>query len=119
MRFGGGGNHPILRIKIYSGYTMSPTITPAKWAEFIRREYLESFVRRGGAAIKFGVPLDGATRDLAWNALFTAGRELGFLVIRIDAAEAKINLIDRLFFAAARQIDWPGFAESVMMRLCE
>jgi P-loop Domain of unknown function (DUF2791) len=98
---------------------MTPAITPANWAEFIRREYLDGFVREGGAAIKFCVPLDDTSRQATASALSSIGQELGFLVIKIDAAEVKINLVDRLFFAAARQINWSGFAESVMMRLCE
>ena len=98
---------------------MTATITPAKWSEFIRQEYLEGFVRDGGAAIKFCVPIQEHTRTAIWNALSALGRELGYIVVETDAGVTKINLIDQLFFHAARQIDWPGLAERVINRLCE
>lgn len=31
-------------------------LTAAEWLEVIRREYLESFIPAGGAAVKFAVP---------------------------------------------------------------
>lgn len=98
---------------------MTATITPARWVQAIRSEYLESFVPEGGAAIKFCVPLDEPARGTTWNALSEVGRELGYVVVKIDASETKVNLVDRLFFSTAAQIDWPGSAERVLNRLCE
>src|SRR5216684_1788953 len=98
---------------------MTATITPRSWAEFIRREYLADFVQEGGAAIKFGVPLEEPARAATRNALDEVARGCGFIVVNVDAAETRVNSIDRLFFRIADQIDWPGFAERVMHRLCE
>ena len=98
---------------------MTATITPARWIQAIRREYLESFVREGGAAIKFCVPLDGEARAATWNWLSQAGQELGYAVVKVDASETKVNLVDKLFFSIAAQIDWPGLSERVLKRLCE
>jgi hypothetical protein len=98
---------------------MTATITPAKWAEFIQREYLESFVRDGGAAIKFCVPMEGDVRSSAWDALSRMGHQLGYLVVAVDAAETKVNLVDQLFFRIAVQVDWSTLAERVVKGLCE
>ena len=98
---------------------MTASITSAEWAEYIRREYLASFVREGGAAIKFCVPLEEQARAATWNTLDEIGKDLGFVVVKIDAADTKVNLVDHLFFRVAGQIDWSGFAERVMNRLCE
>lgn len=98
---------------------MTATITPAEWAEFVGREYLASFVREGGAAIKFCVPLEERARAATWNALDKIGEDQGFVVVKIDAADTKVNLVDHLFFRVADQIDWLEFAARVMNRLCE
>src|SRR5215472_10689772 len=97
---------------------MTVTITQAKWSEFIRREYLEGFVRDGGAAIKFCVPMQEHARAATWNALIALGHQLGYIVVETDAGTTKISLIDQLLFHVARQIDWPGLAEHVINRLC-
>ncbi len=81
---------------------MTATITSERWVQSIRREYLESFVRDGGAAIKFCVPLDDEARAATWSVLEQIGRELGYVVVKIDACETKVNLVDRLFFLRRR-----------------
>jgi P-loop Domain of unknown function (DUF2791) len=98
---------------------MTATITPATWAEFIRREYLDSFIREGGAAIKFCVPLDGQARTSAWNGVELAGQQLGYHIAKVDASSTKVNLIEQLFFCVARQVDWLGMAEGVIKRLTD
>ena len=97
---------------------MTATITPARWVQAIRREYLESFVREGGAAVKFCVPLDEAAKAATWNGLSQVGREVGYAVVKVDASETRINLLDKLFFSIAAQIDWPGSLEGVLNSLC-
>src|SRR5215472_18547608 len=98
---------------------MTATITPASWAEFIRTEYLDSFIREGGGAIKFCVPLEGQARTSAWNGVELAGQQLGYVVAKVDATSTKVNLIEQLFFCVARQIDWLAMAEGVIKRLCD
>jgi hypothetical protein len=97
---------------------MTATIRPTTWAELIHREYLEDFIREGGAAIKFCVPLQEEARSPTWNALSQMARKLDYLVLEIDAAETKVNLVDQLFFCIADQIDWPDLAERVVKGLC-
>jgi hypothetical protein len=98
---------------------MTTTITPAKWADFIQREYLENFIREGGAAIKFCVPLHENARSSISNALSLAGHQLGYVVAWIDAAETKVNLVDQLFFRIADQVEWSLLAERVVRGICE
>jgi hypothetical protein len=98
---------------------MTATITQAKWCEFIRREYLDGFVRDGGAVIKFCVPIEQQARAATWNALGVLGRELGYIVVKADAGITKISSIDQLLFYVAKQIDCLQLAEGVINRLCE
>jgi bacteriophage exclusion system BrxC/D-like protein len=98
---------------------MTATITPSNWVEFIRREYLEEFIREGGAAIKFCVALEDQTRSTTWEAAELAAKQSGYIVAKIDASTTKVNLVEQLFFRIAQQIDWQALAERVIRRLCE
>jgi len=98
---------------------MTATITPSNWAKFIRREYLDGFIREGGAAIKFCVAIEDQSRSTAYDAVELTAKELGYVVGKIDASTTKVNLVEQLFFRIAQQIDWQGLAERVMRRLCE
>ncbi|MBV8452695.1 MAG: DUF2791 family P-loop domain-containing protein [Deltaproteobacteria bacterium] len=98
---------------------MIATITPENWTEFIRREYLDGFIREGGAAIKFCVAIDDQSRSAAYGAVELTAKQLGYIVAKIDASATKVNLVEQLFFRIAQQIDWQGLAERVMRRLCE
>jgi hypothetical protein len=98
---------------------MTAAIVPANWVHFIRKEYLETFIRDGGAAIKFCVPLEEEARARTANELDQIGQELGFLVVCIDAANTKVNAVDQMFFRIAEQVDWHGLAARVVSRLSQ
>jgi hypothetical protein len=90
----------------------------AEWLAVVRRDYLEAYVRRGGAAIKFGVPADGqAGRDACAEELRAAALDAGFCFAAIDSRLAKIHLVDQLFFHVARQIDWDALTDGFLRRL--
>ncbi len=98
---------------------MTAVIRPARWADFVRHEYLEGFIRDGGAAIKFCVPMEEAARAPLYQLLKSMGEDLGYKVIEIDAATTKVHLLEQWFFRVADQIDWLGLAERVLNRLCQ
>lgn len=89
-----------------------------EWLRLIDDEYLRGFISEGGAAVKFAVlatPED-ATQLLA---------ELGQLAARyrlacatVDSASSKLHMIQDVFFAIARQIDWPATAQRFIEALC-
>jgi hypothetical protein len=89
-------------------------LTAAEWLGALRSEYLASFIRDGGAAVKVAVaarPSAGAelTRDLAGEAATQ-----GFVVVAVDAATCKVHLLHNLFFEVARQVDWQGLARDFL-----
>ena len=98
---------------------MTATITASNWSEFIRREYLEGFIRQGGATIKFCVGLEDQARLTAWDSVELSARQLGYTVAKIDAAATRVNLIEQLFFRIAQQIDWQALSGRVIQRLSE
>ena len=81
-----------------------------EWVDLLRREYLESFITSGGAAVKIAVaPPEQATEVL--DAVAAAARQQGYCVARVDAAATKVHMIDQIFHAVARQVDWPGLTD--------
>lgn len=83
---------------------------PEEYAEFISKEYLGDYVRAGGAAVRFVV---AGSDDIAvrWHrSLAAAADAQSYLYIGVDAAEQRVHLIDQLYAAVARQVDWVGLA---------
>jgi len=86
------------------------------YASFLGREYLGSYIRDGGAAVKFLVARDDARAD-ALSAAVRAGAEAaGYLPARVDAAVTRVHMIDQVFFDVARQVDWDGLATTAVRR---
>jgi hypothetical protein len=92
-------------------------MTPQEWLDTIRKEYLQDFIRRGGAAVKFVVPMEEIGHDQLRDELRRAAEEEGFLFAFVDAASTKIHMIDKLFHEVARQVDWDGLAYSFVTRI--
>ncbi|MEX1021859.1 MAG: BREX system ATP-binding domain-containing protein [Dehalococcoidia bacterium] len=97
---------------------MPAAIAPADWLSFVSREYLDGFVRGGGAAVKFVVPMDGGSGG-AVSALVNRARQDGYLVASVDAAETRAHLIHEFFFRVAQQIPWQQVASRLVERLAE
>ncbi len=98
---------------------MTNSMRPEDWLNFMRSEYLESFIREGGAAIKFAVPLDEPTRLVLLNGIRTLATDLGYVCAAVSAAETRIHMADQIFFRIAEQVDWEQLSERVLLRLCE
>jgi len=92
---------------------MPAQIEATEYAVFLADEYLTGFVADGGAAVKFAVAADGAALDGFAQALALESERLGFTCVRVDAARAKVSMIQQVFFAVAAQIDWQALARRV------
>jgi hypothetical protein len=90
------------------------TLTLDDWITSIRTEYLRDFIAGGGSAVKFVVPDEGA--PIVLSAIREAALGLGYLAASVDAGETKVQLIDQLFFAVSRQIDWEALAQAIRVR---
>ena len=89
-------------------------IRPDEYIAFVRREYLAGFVRSGGATVKFVVPHVEVPIGALSTGLRAAAEQEGFAYVRVDAASVKVHMIDKVFHAIARQVDWNGLAGSVV-----
>ena len=82
---------------------MSNTISLDNWLQIIDAEYLSTFVRYGGASVKFAVTPDELKADL-YTKMEARGRELDHLFVNLDAALARApSCLPRLLFWTRRQ----------------
>ena len=86
------------------------------WADFIGEEYLASFIKEGGASIKFAVTPEELNNDLAL-ALAEQAQQRGCEFVEIDAAAARVHMPQDIFFSIARQLDWRLLTRRVIVEL--
>jgi len=91
------------------------TSMPAKdWLSVLRKEYLQDFIKSGGAAVKFVVQMDCLEHEEVVGQLRLASEEDGYLFVHVDAATTKTQLIDRIFNTIAREVAWDDLAYSFL-----
>jgi hypothetical protein len=87
-------------------------MTTSEYLDFLGKEYLADYVARGGSAVKLLVTgSDAVTRDLS-GSLSSIGD--GFVHAVVDAAATRVHMIDQVFAAVARQVDWVSLASAVV-----
>lgn len=89
---------------------MTTSIDLDSWLSVLRKEYLQDFIKSGGASVKFIVPLDRLDNNTVLTELKKAAEEEGYLYTSIDAATTKLHMIDKVFHAIARQVGWDDLA---------
>lgn len=85
---------------------MTSTLRVDSYLEFLSKEYLSDFIRRGGASVKFVVTVDEMTRDRFAQGIAEAAAGEGLVFARIDSVVTKAHQVDQLFFELSRQLNW-------------
>ena len=98
---------------------MSNPLTTQEWLQVIRDEYLRSFIKDGGSSIKFVVPFKEGVAALIEDAFESMASQIGYLVVRVNAADTRVHMPQEVFFRIASQIDWRYLARRMVLRLCE
>lgn len=81
------------------------------YADFVAKEYLGDYVRGGGSAVRF-IVLGSDDVALRWRgALAAAASAEGYLHVPADAATVRVHLVDQLYAAVARRVDWRDLAQ--------
>ena len=80
------------------------------YAGFLAREYLAGYLPAGGAAVKVAVVGDGGAADRLESALGTATAEHNDLFVRVSAESVRVHMIDQIFLAISRVVDWEAVA---------
>ncbi len=96
---------------------MTASIGAGEWLGFTQREYLATFLREGGSAVKFAVPLEEGLRDALIDGIADIADKAGYLVVKIHAAETKVHMADEIFFRAASQVPWRTLSQMAIARL--
>jgi hypothetical protein len=87
-------------------------MTTSEYLDFLGKEYLADYVARGGSAVKLLVTgSDPAAQELA-SGLSSIGD--GFVHVAVDADATRVHMIDQVFAAVARQVDWILLASAVV-----
>ena len=98
---------------------MTNALSAQHWLDVIKDEYLGSFVRDGGSSIKFVVPGGDGLADLLDRQLAAMAADLGYLVVKVDAADTRVHMPQDIFFRIAEQVDWRVLARKVILKLCD
>jgi hypothetical protein len=93
-------------------------IATQEWLDLIECEYLRDFVTGGGAGVKFAV---GQSDQLVavGDMLTELSERHGLAYVTIDVAATKLHMIQDVFFAIARALDWNAMAQHFVESLFE
>jgi hypothetical protein len=80
------------------------------WLAVLRKEYLQGFIKNGGAGVKFVVPWEHSERQTLLENLSAVSQEEDYAFAAVDAATTKVHMVDKLFNQVARQIAWNDLA---------
>lgn len=86
----------------------------AAYAAFLGTEYLDSYLPAGGGSVKIAVVGDAEVADRFEQSLVEVSDEHDCLLARLSAETTKAHLIDQVFFAVSRQVDWSLIAAAIV-----
>ena len=97
---------------------MPNTVSLQAWLQVIDEEYLSSFVRDGGASVKFAVAPNELKADL-YTEVEARCRELDYLLVKLDASArgTRAHMPQDIFFSLSAQVDWRLLARRMILRL--
>jgi hypothetical protein len=84
------------------------------YAAFLGQEYLASYLPAGGGSVKLVVTGDADVADRFERSLRAESDRRHTLMVCLSAETTKAHMIDQLFFAVARAIDWDQVAVAIV-----
>ena len=96
---------------------MTNSLPCQDWVQTIKTEYLDDFIREGGSAIKFAVPVDAGARPVLFTQLTHAAHDGNYLTAQVDASLTRVHMAHEVFFRIAEQIEWRSIARQVVRQL--
>lgn len=88
----------------------------SEWMGFLDSEYLSTFIKDGGASIKFAVTQENLKPELR-TAIVGRSKELDYIVFELDAGVSRVHMSQDIFFGMASQVDWRILARRLVLRL--
>ncbi len=93
------------------------SISLKDWLQVINEEYLSSYVRSGGASIKFAVPSNEGSRTGLYAETEANCHELDYIFVKLNAETMRAHMPQDFFFRFASQVDWRLLARRMILRL--
>ncbi|MGI8418074.1 MAG: hypothetical protein ACR2P2_18105, partial [Nakamurella sp.] len=84
------------------------------YAAFLGQEYLASYLSAGGGSVKLAVTGNADVAERFERTLRAAANEQHCQLVSLSAETTKAHMIDQVFIAVARQIDWQQVAAAVV-----
>lgn len=84
------------------------------YATFLGEEYLAWYLPAGGGSVKVAVTGDAEVADRFEHSLRAAAEQQHCVMVSLSAETTKVHLIDQVFFAVARQVDWDQVAAAIV-----
>ena len=97
---------------------MTNAISIGEWLGFLDAEYLSTFIKDGGASVKFAVTPDEAKPAL-YGAFKSRADERDCVFVEFDSENLRAHMPQDIFFGIASQIDWRLLARRLILRLAE
>lgn len=92
------------------------SVSAHEWMGRIEQEYITDFITVGGAAVKFAVG-DEERIAAVREALRDISRRHAMVHAAIDAAATKLHMVQEVFFALSRALDWNALAQGFVEAL--
>jgi hypothetical protein len=89
------------------------------WLSMLHNEYLASFIREGGGAVKVAVFPHEKGLQTCQQELDRLAKSEAYMLAKIDARFTKAHMVERLFQKIAKQVDWDELAYRFVLRLLE
>ena len=94
-------------------------VTEEAWLDLIDREYLRQFISGGGSAVKL-VEGDTERLDEIETRLAALAERHELASCWVNTSQTKLHMIQDIFFAISRSLDWPamaqGFVEALVIK---
>ncbi|MCA9421018.1 MAG: DUF2791 family P-loop domain-containing protein [Nitrospira sp.] len=110
---------PSLKETVHSEESLRFNLDLGEWLSILHHEYLGSFVREGGGAVKFAVFPGEDVLKVCHQELEGLAKREGYVLAKVDARFTKAHMIERLFQKIAKQVDWDEMAYRFVQRLLE
>src|SRR6266700_6459450 len=81
-----------------------------EWLARLEQEYVSKFIAGGGSTVKF-VVADESQLTIVAGELANLSQQHNLAYVPIDASTTKLHMIQDVFFAIARALDWNAMAQ--------
>jgi hypothetical protein len=89
-------------------------MSAGSYADFLGKEYLASYLPEGGGSVKLVVTGDADVADRFEQSVRAVTDRQHCLMVSVSAETTRAHMIDQVFFAVARQIDWDQVAVAIV-----